>query len=190
MNKIKLGEEVVVYTEVFTPSIPKEILLFGINEFIQNNKTETSDAFNYHNEYPELDEIEKAGIDLCLRIAEQENIKYNTYFHNSWINRVRKETPIQYFLTDEPYHNHVLINQINESFVPMYTCIYYLQMPNNIKEDEGHLVLRDKKGDKTSILPKEGEFLVHSSDLDHYPKNAPNSTVDRLIFATNVGFTK
>jgi len=189
MERVILGDELVIYKVSFTPSTPKEILLFGINEHIQNNKImESCDAFDYHSEYPELNEIETKGIDICLELARIEGIEYTSYKHNSWINRVRKRNPVQYIFTNEPYHNHVLLNEGSLRFVPKYTFIYYLQMPDNLQNDEGHLVLRDKKGNVHSILPKENEFIIHNSDIDHYPKYAPNSSVDRFIIATNVGF--
>ena len=189
MEKVILGDGLVIYRVPFTPSTPKEILLFGVEEHINNNKTmEACDAFDYHSEFPELNEIENKGIDICLEIAKEEGIEYTSYKHNSWINRVRKQNPIQYMFTNEPYHNHVLLNEGSLRFVPKYTFIYYLQIPDNLQNDDGHLVLRDKKGNVYSILPKENEFLIHESDIDHYPKDAPNSNVDRFIIATNVGF--
>jgi hypothetical protein len=189
MEKVILGDDLIIYRVAFTPSTPKEILLFGIDEHIQNNKImESCDAFDYYGEYSELNEIETTGIDICLKLAKQEGISYTSYKHNSWINRVRKENPIQYIFTEEPYHNHVLLNEGSLRFVPKYTFIYYIQMPNNLQNDEGHLVLKDKKGNVYSILPKENEFLIHESDIDHYPKHAPNSNVDRFIIASNVGF--
>lgn len=189
MERVMLGEEIILYKAFFTPSTPKEILLFGVQEHIANNKAmEACDAFDYHGEYPELNEIEKAGIDFCLQIAKQENISYTNYNYNSWINRVRASNPIQYFFAEEPYHNHVLLNEGSARFIPKYTFIYYIQMPNNLQGDDGKLVLRDSKGKTYSILPKENEFLIHISDIDHYPKAAKNSTVDRIVFATNVGF--
>jgi hypothetical protein len=189
MEKVILGEEIVLYRVSFTPSTPKEILLFGVEEHINNNKTmEACDAFDYHGEYPELNEIENKGIDICLEIAKQENISYTNHNYNSWINRVRKQNPVQYLFAKEPYHNHVELNEGSGRFEPKYTFIYYLQMPNNLQDDDGYLVLKDTKGNVYSILPKENEFLIHQSNIDHYPKHAPNSTVDRFIIATNVGF--
>jgi hypothetical protein len=189
MEKITLGDDLVVYRVPFIPSIPKEILLFGVEEHINNNKSmEACDAFDYHEEYDELNEIQNAGINVCLEIAKEQNIKYNSYKYNTWINRVRKQTPVQFFFTKEPYHNHVILNEGSNRFIPKFTFIFYLQMPNNLKEDEGHLILKDKQGNSYSILPKENEFLIHDSDIDHYPKEASNSTVDRIVLASNVGF--
>ena len=189
MEKVILGDELFLYRAHFTPSTPKEILLFGVEEHINNNKImEACDAFDYHGEYEELNEIEKAGIAICLEIAKQENISYQEHKHNSWINRVRAQNPIQYFFAKEPYHNHVILNEGSGRFEPKYTFIYYIQMPNNLQGEDGQLVLRDKHGQTHSIMPKENEFLVHSSNIDHYPKEALRSTVDRIVLATNVGF--
>jgi hypothetical protein len=189
MKKVILGNDLVIYKVPFIPSTPKEVLLFGVEEHINNNKAmEACDAFDYRGEFDELNEIEKAGIDICLEIAKQENISYTDYNHNSWINRVRAHNPVQYFFANEPYHNHVALNEGSARFVPTYTFIYYIQMPNNLQGDEGQLIIKDKQGVAHSILPKENEFLIHLSDLDHYPKDAKNSTVDRIVFATNVGF--
>jgi len=189
MEKIILGNDLVIYKVPFIPSIPKEVLLFGVQEHINNNKTmEACDAFDYHGEYEELNEIEKVGIDICLDIAKQENITYTECKHNSWINRVRAQNPIQYFFAKEPYHNHVILNEGSGRFEPKYTFIYYIQMPNNLQGKEGQLVLKDKHGKPHYIMPKENEFLVHSSNIDHYPKEALHSTVDRIVLASNVGF--
>ena len=189
MEKVILGDSLVIYRLPFTPSTSKEILLFSVQEHINNNKAmEACDAFDYHGEYEELNEIEKAGIAICLEIAKRENITYTEHKHNSWINRVRAQNPVQYFFAKEPYHNHVMLNEGSGRFEPKYTFIYYVQMPNLLQGQEGQLLLRDKQGETYSITPKENEFIVHASSTDHYPKAAPNSTVDRIVLASNVGF--
>ena len=189
MEKVLLGD-MSLYRVPFIPSTFKEALLLGVDEFMNNHKEMFGcDAFDYHNEYEELNEIEKAGIDICLEIAKQEGIEYTQYNHNTWINRVRAKKPVQFTFIDEPYHNHVIINEGSNRFIPTYTFIYYIQMPNNLQNDDGYLLLRDARGDVHSILPKENEFLIHASNIDHYPKGALDSTLDRIVIAANVGFT-
>lgn len=189
MEKVILGDEIVLYRVAFTPSTPKAALLARIVEHMDDNKTlYQRDAFDYHGEYEELNEIEKAGIEICLEIAKRENIDYQEYKHNSWINRVRAKSPTQYRFKREPYHNHVQLNRDHGRFEPKYTVVYYVQMPNLLQGQEGQLLLRDKQGELYSIMPKENEFIVHASSTDHYPKAAPNSTVDRIVLASNVGF--
>jgi hypothetical protein len=151
---------------------------------------EGSDAYTYlNNKFNEIDEIEKKGIEICLEI---EGANSNTpYYYDTWVNRVKSKDPVQRFgamIFGHPYHNHTEINKTMLRHNPKYTFIYYLQMPDNLQDDEGHLVLKDIKGEVYSILPKEGEFIIHESHIDHYPKEATNSTVDRIVIAGNVGF--
>ena len=189
MEKVILGDEIVLYRVAFTPSTPKAALLARIAEHMDDTKTGYErDAFEYNGEYEELNEIEKAGIEICLEIAKRENISYQEHEHNSWINRVRAKSPTQYHFKREPYHNHVQLNRDHGRFEPKYTVVYYVQMPNLLEGQEGQLLLRDKQGEIHSIMPKENEFIVHASSTDHYPKAAPNSTVDRIVLASNVGF--
>ena len=189
MEKVVLGSEITVYRVAFTPSAPKAALLACTQKHMEDNKTMYQrDAFDYHGEYPELNEIEKAGIEICLEIAKRENISNQEYKHNSCINRVRAKSPTQYRFKREPYHNHVQLNRDHGRFEPKYTFIYYVQMPNNLQGEDGQLLLKSKQGERYSITPKENEFIVHASSTDHYPKAAPNSTVDRIVLASNVGF--
>jgi hypothetical protein len=189
MEKILLGKELSIYRLSYTPNNCKEDLLIDVNQHIENNKTmEACDAFDYHDEFPRLNEIIQKGVDCCLKIAQENNINYTKYNYNSWINRVRGQFPIQYFFNDKPYHNHVVLNEGSSRFVPTYTFIYYIQMPNNLNVGDAELVLRDGEGIEYPILPKENEFLIHDSNIDHYPKDAKNSTIDRIVLATNVGF--
>ncbi len=189
MEKEILGGEIELYRVPFTASTPKEALLRLIQDYMDDSKTLYQlDAFDYHGESPELNEIETAGIEICLEIARGEKIAYREYKHNSWINRVRAKSPTQYHFKREPYHNHVQLNRDRGRFEPKYTFIYYVQMPNRLQGQEGQLLLKSKQGERYSIMPKENEFLVHQSNVDHYPKPALDSTLDRIVLASNVGF--
>jgi hypothetical protein len=189
MEKVILGGEREPYRVPFTPSTPKSALLLLIQDYMDDSKTlYQRDAFDYHGESPELNEIETAGIEICLEIARRESVSYQEYKHNSWINRVRAKSPTQYYFKREPYHNHVKLNRDRGRFEPKYTFIYYVQMPNRLQGEEGQLLLKSKQGETYSIMPKENEFIVHASSIDHYPKPALDSTVDRIVLASNVGF--
>jgi hypothetical protein len=193
MEKIKLGDEITLYRVDYNPTFSKEQTLNSISELIKlQPENEGSDAFTYlKNKFTEIDEIEKVGIDICVNIAKQEELKFTNYNNDTWVNRVKTKNPVQRFgtiLFGHPYHNHDDINKNMLRHTPTYTFIYYLQMPDNLQNDEGHLVLKDSTGNVYSILPKEGEFLIHGSNIDHYPKEASNSNKDRFVIAGNVGF--
>jgi hypothetical protein len=192
MIEIKLGEEIVLYKVKYDLKFSKEETIKSVLKLIDlQPENSYSDAFTYSkNKFIEIDDIEKKGIDLCLSILKKENKQPKNYNYDTWVNRVKSKNPVQafaLFLFGHPYHNHNDINENMKKPKPSYTYIYYLQMPNNLKDDEGSLVLKDSKGNIFSILPEEGEFLIHKSCIDHYPKEANSSNIDRLVIAGNVG---
>lgn len=188
MEKIQLGEHITLYKVNYTPTSSKENILKSVSNLISlQPENDLSDAYTYlNNRFDEIDEIEKKGIEICLEIEGNSN-----YHHDTWVNRVRAKNPVQRFgaiVLGHPYHNHTEINETMLRYKPKYTYIYYIQMQDNLQEDEGELVLKDMDGNVYSILPKEGEFIIHESNIDHYPKEATKSTKDRIVVAGNVGF--
>ena len=191
MEKVQLGKHITLYKVNYTPISSKESILKSVTNLISlQPENDLSDAYTYlKNRFDEIDEIEKKGIEFCLEIeGSSSDINYQ---YDTWVNRVRAKDPVQRFgaiIFGHPYHNHTDINKTMLRHTPKYTYIYYIQMPNNLKGDEGKLILKDIDGNVYSILPKENEFLIHSSNIDHYPKEATSSSVDRLVIAGNVGF--
>lgn len=188
MEKIKLGKHLTLYKVNYNPASSKENILKSVFNLISlQPENDPSDAYTYlNNRFNEIDEIEKRGIEICLELEGNPN-----YHHDTWVNRVKTEDPVQRFgamIFGHPYHNHTEINKTMIRYTPKYTYIYYVQMPDNLQEDEGELVLKDVDGNVYSILPKEGEFIIHESNIDHYPKEAIKSTKDRIVVAGNVGF--
>lgn len=191
MEKIKLGDHINLYKVSYTPVSSKEDTLKSISELIKlQPENEGSDAYTYlNNKFKEIDEIERKGIEICLEIEGANSNE--PYYYDTWVNRVKSKDPVQRFgamIFGHPYHNHTEINKTMLRHDPKYTFIYYVQMPDNLQADEGCLVLKDIKGEVYSILPKEGEFIIHESSIDHYPKEAERSTKDRIVVAGNVGF--
>jgi hypothetical protein len=188
MEKIFLGEELIIYRILFNPTNGKDDLLIDVNQHINDKQKNDCDAFPYCDEFPRLNEIIQMGISSCLKIAQENNVEYTKYKCESWINIVRGKSPVQFLISQKPFHNHVMFNKYNNKIIPSYTFVYYIQMPNNLNVGDAELVLKDNQGNEHSILPKENEFLIHESKIEHYPKDAKNSTVDRIVLAGNVGF--
>lgn len=137
-----------------------------------------------------LDEIVQMGINHCIELYKETNVEYNTVDTDGWVNIVRAKDPVQLNFKEgtEKYHVHTEINKLNNSFVPIYTYVYYIQMPNNLKGEDGVLYFKDKNDIEHSILPEEDDLIIMSGDIPHAPNKADDSTKDRIVFAGNVGF--
>ena len=137
-----------------------------------------------------LDEVVQLGINICKKLyTESSNNIFNKINTDSWINMVRSKNPVQdNFHNGNKYHTHTEINKQMKSFVPDYTYVYYIQMPDIMNEKDGVLYFKGKNDKEYWIRPQEDDFIIMPGDMPHAPNNAPNSTIDRIVLAGNVGF--
>lgn len=136
-----------------------------------------------------IDEISQIGIDECKKIYDGDNIPYNKINVETWVNRVRHKNPVQkeYWKNIDRYHTHTDLNEKLKSFYPNFTFVYYIQMPDVMNGDDGVLYFKSKKGMEYWVKPEEDELIIMQADVPHSPQDAPNSTIDRIVLAGNVG---
>ena len=132
-----------------------------------------------------LDEICQSGINVCKELYQNEFNKVNS---DAWVNVVRSKDPVQPKMTGSKYHTHTDIQSKLGSFFPHFTYVYYIQMPDNMDGEAGVLYFKGKDEKEYWIRPEEDDLVVLEGWMPHSPSNAPNSTVDRIVMAGNVGF--
>lgn len=141
-----------------------------------------------------LDVIVQFGIDKCKELYTENGNLFNRINTDSWVNVVRSIDPVQLqFKHNEikgvdKFHVHTEINKQMESFVPTYTYVYYIQMPNVMEGEDGVLYFRGQNKKEYWIRPEEDDLIIMPGDMPHTPNNAPKSTIDRIVMAGNVGF--
>jgi cupin superfamily acireductone dioxygenase involved in methionine salvage len=141
-----------------------------------------------------LDEIAQIGIRECKKLYEARNIRYNKINSGSWINIIQSINPVQPQFKNgkldsvDIYHTHTEIQEQRGKFFPHYTYVYYIQMPDIMNGEDGVLYFKGKDGTKYWIRPEEDDLIIMEGDVPHAPNNAPNSTLDRIVMAGNVGF--
>ena len=113
---------------------------------------------------------------LVTKFYPNSNFKFG--FRN-WI-YISNRTTITSF-----YHSHTKMSQLKCE--GNWTWTYYIQMPNQLKEEEGKLSFLVEKDKTFSILPKEGDLLIFPASLQHKPFETPNSTRDRIVLAGTIG---
>lgn len=127
------------------------------------------------------------GIKKCEQLY---NLPYNSVEVGGWVNIVDKSTPKQTIRDNKTnqliYHIHTEIEQRLGNSLPNYTFVFYVQMPDNLSNDDGKLFIKDKDGIEFGILPKVGDLIILEGDVPHAPVDAPNSTKDRIVIAGNV----
>jgi hypothetical protein len=142
-----------------------------------------------------LDEIVQIGVNECKKLYNEKNITYNKINTDAWVNVVRSQNPVQIQFKHkdlkgiDKYHIHTDINKDMKLFVPHYTYVYYIQMPDVMNGEDGVLYFKGKNDKEYWIRPEEDDLIIMEADMPHSPQNAPKSTIDRIVMAGNVGFT-
>lgn len=179
-------------------------LLKEVNFIIKSLPNIETDGFPYKKEWKnnlnfigefniknKLDKIIKIGIDSCINLYKEKNIEYNKINTDAWINVIRAKNPVQpqFKLKNiDKYHTHTDIHKERNSFIPHYTYVYYIQMPDIMNNEDGVLYFKNKNNQEYYIRPEEDDLIIMEADMPHSPNNAPNSMIDRIVFAGNVGF--
>lgn len=202
MEKIYFDKDTYIWKTKLNRLGDKQMFLkeaYVVMDSEPNNKT---DGYGYKKEWKDnldfigefkietkLDEIVQIGVNKCKEIYNETNINYNKINTDAWVNVVRSLNPVQEnFHTDNKYHIHTEINKGRKEFIPHYTYVYYIQMPDVMNEDDGVLYFKGKDDTEYWIRPEEDDLIIMEAHVPHSPNSAPNSTLDRIVMAGNVGF--
>lgn len=203
IEKLYFSEKTVLYkTKLYEILKHKEVILKKCEEIISEQTDVKTDGYGYIMKYNdfnflgqieinnELDQVVQASINTCIELYKETNKPYNRIQTDGWVNVVRAKNPKQHNFMEnmEKYHVHTEINKVFGKFDPVYTYVYYIQMPDNLENEDAVLYILDENGKEHHILPEEGDLIIMHGDLPHAPNNAPKSTKDRVVFAGNVGF--
>jgi len=205
MEKIYFDNDTFIWKGKLNLSHHKDVILSEANILIDSLKeTVHTDGFGYKKEWVnnidfngicdienKLDVICQFGIDICKNIySEQFNREFNKVNIDTWVNVVRSKEPVQenFYNEKQKYHIHTDINKKMKSFVPDYTYVYYIQMPDVMEGEDGVLYFKGSDDKEYWIRPEEDDLIVMEGWMPHSPNNAPKSTIDRVVLAGNVGF--
>jgi hypothetical protein len=85
------------------------------------------------------------------------------------------------------YHNH--ISDGNLMFIkepPQWTLSYYVEIPNNLENNDGRLSFKTKSDEEVSFLPMENQIIMFPADVLHKPELNRKSTNKRVVYAANI----
>jgi hypothetical protein len=207
MEKIYFDDDTYIWKTKLNKCDDRTSHLKEAYDVIDSQPNTKTDGFGYKSEWnnnldftgdfiveSKLDEIVQIGVNECKKLYKEKNTTYNKINTDAWVNVVRSKNPVQLQFKHEElkgvdkYHIHTDINKDTKSFIPHYTYVYYIQMPDVMNGEDGVLYFRGKNGNEYWIRPEEDDMIIMEADMPHSPNNAPNSNVDRIVMAGNVGF--
>lgn len=193
MKTILLNDEIMLYKTTYISNTKKKDLIKILEKEIEKQPFAINEAFSISLQTEGVSDIIDFGVKLCTELFKNSGGTYNERWADIWINRIKKEAVYQKVVTtgeDAIYHVHTELSNDLKRFIPNYTFVYYVQMPDNLTDIEGSLLIKNTKGDVYTYHPKEEDFIIMDASIPHSPMASPNSTKDRLVIAGNIGFLK
>ena len=86
------------------------------------------------------------------------------------------------------YHNHLQLSPLYEKYKSTLSWVYYLQIPENLKDDEGSIFFKDEYDNIKKIRPELGYVYSFPANLLHKPIKTTKSNVSRIVAVANVKF--
>lgn len=191
MENVILNGETILYKTTYISKTNQKDLIKILEKEIEKQPLVINEAFSISLKTEGVGDIIDFGIKCCTELFNSNGLVYNERWADIWINRIKNQTTYQKVVTnteDAIYHIHTELSNDLKKFKPNYTFVYYVQMPDNLIEHEGALLIKNNKGDVYTYHPKEFDFIIMDADVPHSPMASPNSTKDRLVVAGNIGF--
>jgi hypothetical protein len=77
------------------------------------------------------------------------------------------------------YHNHTEMQYLKS--LGQWTWTFYVQMPDNLKGEDGKLLFMLNDGTVHSILPNEGDLFIFPAEMLHKPNLNLKSNKSRIV---------
>ena len=186
LTEIELNEKYSIYVGKYEWTFSKSQFLKRIeqNVLISNYTYDDTSILIFN--CPEFDEIKKIGLDNIKTLTNLDNWD-ESWASKTWIYRQNTRKKKEY------YHKHLYTTQLPytnvEAPIPNdWTFVFYLQVPDNMVDEEGMIFFKCDDEEPFKYLPKEGDFVIFPGDLSHLVKSNPNSKVERISICGNISF--
>ncbi len=131
----------------------------------------------------ECDEFNSLNKFIINKISELFSIDTTYVAKSNWIYTQTKNFKMNWMHTHEYLHSS---NQTN--LKTQYTFVFYIQIPSDIKNDDGNIVFKTEDGILHSFTPNEFDIFIFTGDLPHMAVPTQNSNEDRIVYACNLCF--
>ena len=196
IDKIEIDKDVFVYRIKKTLIHSKDAILKKIEQnstFTTIKQLKKDGSYNVGTQSPfiikcnELNEIENTANEIAKEIYG-----YDSFINNTWSFTLDADYKFPINNQDAAgWHDHKSVYALNNDYYNSnVTFIYYLQLPNNLKNDDGMLSFKLNGSKIIKIMPEEGEYIFFSSDILHRAELSPDSTISRIVIAGNIHFAE
>jgi len=179
IEKHILSNQYIVYKTKYLENYSKENFIKQIkqNKNIIDKKIEKKVEDRIVIECDEFNLLNQYIVDILSHI---ENKKINNIAKLSWV--YTQKTDFNMIMHK---HDYLYYTTEKTSLKTDWTCVFYLQIPQNLQDGEGDVIFMTEDKKLHRFVPEENDILIFSGTLNHMVTQIPNAEMDRIVFATN-----
>lgn len=183
VEQFNLSEKYKIFKLKYTGRYIKEDFIKRIEQnkelyFYDKDKNSNSLLINF--QCDEFNSVDDQIFEILKNLTGNE---IDRYAKSSWIYTQTKEFNMNWMHTHE-----YLFSTNSTKLKTQWTYVFYIQIPPDVKNGEGDIVFKTEDNKLHRFTPEENDILIFSGDILHMAIPTPNSTIDRLVYATNITF--
>lgn len=183
IEHIKLSDKLTVYKTKFNNIFSKEDLKNRIEQnksLYYDDRMKNNHSLEMNIECPEFAEIDNFFI-KCLGTID--NVEIDRVSKFSWIYTQTKD------FSEHWMHAHKKLHRFNKSHInTQWVCVYYIEIPFEMKKGEGDLLFKDENGEFFSLTPTENDVIIFGGDVQHMTVPNQSSDTNRISYVSNFNF--
>jgi len=180
IENIKLSDKFTIYKTTFKNNFSKDDLKTRIEQnksLYYENTMKNNHSLEMNIECPEFREIDNFFM-KCLETIDK--LKINKFSKFSWIYTQTKDFSAQWM------HSHKKLHRFDKSHInTQWVCVYYIDIPLEMKKGEGDLLFKDENDKFFSVTPKENDVVIFSGDIQHMTLPNQSSDTNRVSYVSN-----
>jgi hypothetical protein len=183
IQEIKLSNQFKIYKTTFKHNFLKDDFKKRIEEnkaLYYNKEIQNNHSLEMNIECDEFLSIDNFFI-KCLK--EMDNTITEKISKFSWIYTQTKSFSTQWM------HAHTQLHRFNKSHInTKWVCVFYIDIPIEMKSGEGDLLFKDEIDKFHSIKPKENDVIIFDGNIYHMTIPNQSSETDRISYVSNFNF--
>jgi hypothetical protein len=201
IEEIKIDENIKIYKTKYNWEYPKENFINRVYQSIKMNNNYQLKNLNgkgrglfFSNNYItsfsclEYDSLNKFILNTISKEIEKKDYTEWALQNFIYINtgKTPKDENELNSLKQPEWHRHPVVYYDSDDVKTDWVFTFYIQMPDNLIDDEGKIGFRTDDGDGIAFLPSEGDIFIFP-DIEHTTcRLLSEKNKDRLLIAGNV----
>jgi hypothetical protein len=192
ISEIKLNENITIYKSSFDWKYAKDILINKVKQNLSYIGMDDLTTSNFHIQSKEINYVKEYCRNVAIKILGKDSNEVSSWAEQFWIYLSDRTNYVDEFeARAKHYHDHpiTLTTVTSRPITSVKTDItycFYLNVPTDLKGNEGKLMFKDNQGNEVGILPETGDIIFFNPKYLHKPNFIPSSKQKRIVICSNL----